>query len=165
MKIRTLSAKDAEVYRVIRLEGLKLHPEAFGSSYEEEVDNTIEDYGKRLGNELHFTYGAFEGDSLVGVVTLVPEGKRKMRHRANIYAMYVAPDVRGKGTARLLMEAAISKGRELEQIEQIHLTVTASNEPAKRLYTSLGFKTYGLDQKALKLGNLYFDEELMVLPL
>jgi ribosomal protein S18 acetylase RimI-like enzyme len=163
MEIRTLAAKDAELYRVIRLEGLKLNPEAFGSSYEEELDYTIEVYGNRLGAELNFTYGAFDGDSLVGVVTLVPEGKRKMKHRANIYAMYVTPAVRGRGVGKCLMEKAIAKARKLEGTQQIYLTVTASNEPAKRLYSSLGFNVYGLDQKAMRIGDQYYDEELMVL--
>lgn len=33
------------------------------------------------------------------------------------------------------------------------------------MYQSLGFKTYGIDQNALKLDQAYFDEELMVLRL
>lgn len=38
MEIRLLTAADAAVYRHLRLEGLQMNPEAFGSSFEEEKD-------------------------------------------------------------------------------------------------------------------------------
>jgi RimJ/RimL family protein N-acetyltransferase len=38
-----------------------------------------------------------------------------------------------------------------------------TNDPAKRLYSSLGFKVFGKDKRAIKLDNAYFDEDLMVL--
>lgn len=163
MEIRQLNGQDASKYLVIRHECLRMNPEYFGSSYEEEIYYEEDEYRDRLQNEFAYTYGAFDGDSLVGVVSLFPEGKLKMRHRANIYAMYVAPAKRGQGIGKFLMKTAIRKAEELDRIEQLHLTVTASNEPAKRLYTSLGFKVYGLDKKALRVGDTYYDEELMVL--
>ncbi|GKU81501.1 hypothetical protein NCCP28_08970 [Niallia sp. NCCP-28] len=42
MEIRILHTEDASVYQDIRLEALKNHPEAFGSSYEEEVHFSVE---------------------------------------------------------------------------------------------------------------------------
>jgi hypothetical protein len=36
---------------------------------------------------------------------------------------------------------------------------------ARRLYASLGFESYGRDIHALKLGDAYVDEELMLLRL
>lgn len=38
MEIRKLTPEDAALYRTIRLEALRSHPEAFGSSYEEELE-------------------------------------------------------------------------------------------------------------------------------
>jgi ribosomal protein S18 acetylase RimI-like enzyme len=163
MEIRRLNGQDAEKYRIIRHEGLRLNPEAFGSSYEEEILYDEPEYRYKLESEFAYTYGAIEGESLIGVVTLVPEGKRKMKHRANIYAMYVTPAHRGQGIGKFLMKTAIKKATELETIEQVYLTVTASNEPAKKLYTSLGFEVFGVDKRALKIEDTYFDEELMVL--
>jgi RimJ/RimL family protein N-acetyltransferase len=43
----------------------------------------------------------------------------------------------------------------------VQLTVVAGNETARRLYAGLGFEEYGLEKKALKLGDRYFDEILM----
>lgn len=163
MEIRRLNAADAEVYRCIRLEGLQLSPEAFGSSYEEELAYSVEVYRNRLDSELVYTYGAYDSAELIGVVTLVLESKRKMRHRANIYGMYVNPAARGQSVGKKLMQAVIGKASELSEIEQIYLAVVSSNVPAKRLYDSLGFKTYGFDHHALRIENDYFDENLMVL--
>ena len=44
MSIRRLTPADVESYRDIRLEGLRLNPEAFGSSYEEERDRAAEEF-------------------------------------------------------------------------------------------------------------------------
>jgi ribosomal protein S18 acetylase RimI-like enzyme len=165
MEIKILESKDAEKYREIRLEALQKHPEAYSSSYEEEIDSSIERYRTRLNDEHTFTFGAIEENQLVGVVTLVVEKKKKINHRANIFAVYVNHSKRRSGIAKRLMKEAIKKAREIEGVEQIYLTVTASNEPAKNLYQTLGFKTYGLDKRALKIGSIYFDDELMMLVL
>lgn len=161
MEIRRLLAEDAEIYQTIRLESLKLHPEAFGSSYEEEMEASVDKYRESLPKV--YTFGAFENGSLIGVVTLFPDGKRKMKHRASIFAMYVAAQARGKGVGKRLVEIAIEQARELGRIEQIHLQVVTSNESAKRLYSSLGFEVYGLEKRALRIGDTYYDEELRVL--
>ncbi|MBT2685143.1 MULTISPECIES: GNAT family N-acetyltransferase [unclassified Bacillus (in: firmicutes)] len=163
MEIRRLNGGDAESYRSLRHEALIKNPEAFSSSYEDEMYYEASDYGQRLDSKFTYTFGAFNGRQLVGVVTLVPEGKVKIRHRANIFAMYVTPSQRGNGTGRLLMKMAIQQATELTNVEQIYLTVNASNEPAKKLYASLGFEIYGIDKKAMVIDGTYHDEELMVL--
>ncbi|WP_404448662.1 GNAT family N-acetyltransferase [Sutcliffiella horikoshii] len=165
MIIRQLTPTDAENYRSIRLEALKNKPEAFSSSYEDEVEFSVEKYRGRFNNDHTYTFGAFEGEDLVGTVTLICETRKKIRHRSTIVAMYVKPDQRKSGVGKALMNMAINKAKELEKIEQIYLAVTVGNDPAKRLYTSLGFITYGVDRKSLKIDGTYFDEELMVLML
>ncbi|WP_331435161.1 GNAT family N-acetyltransferase [Bacillus sp. SA1-12] len=117
----------------------------------------------RFHSQESFTFGAFENEKLFGVVTLVKEKKSKLIHRANIFAMYVSPEKRGIGVGKYLILKAIKKAKENEEIEQIYLTVVSTNSRAKRLYSSLGFKVFGKDKKALKLEQTYFDEELMVL--
>jgi RimJ/RimL family protein N-acetyltransferase len=38
-----------------------------------------------------------------------------------------------------------------------------TNKAAHNLYLSLGFESYGLEPKALKIDNRYYDDELMFL--
>jgi hypothetical protein len=47
-------------------------------------------------------------------------------------------------------------------VEQVQLLVVTDNERARRLYVSEGFVIYGLERRALKLGERYLDEYLMV---
>jgi ribosomal protein S18 acetylase RimI-like enzyme len=164
LEIRQLGTKDAKNYLFVRLEALQNSPYAFASSYEEEKDDSAEKYSVRFAAAKNFcTYGAFAGPQLVGVITLVREQKVKLKHRANIVAMYVKPEQRGNGIGKALMNKAIHKARTMEGMEQLYLTVVTSNETAKKLYSSMGFEVFGEEKSALKVDDMYYDEAWMVL--
>ncbi|KON89825.1 acetyltransferase [Sporosarcina globispora] len=163
MEIRPLRQEDAEIYKVIRLEGLKKNPEAFGSSYEEEAGRPPEVYGERFKADNSFHFGAFENGKLIGVVSLVRETGIKIKHRSNIYAMYVTESARQNGVGKSLVSRAVEKARSWDGVEQIHLAVMSENKPAKKLYASIGFEIYGKERHALKIDKKYYDEDLMAL--
>ncbi|MFA1822098.1 N-acetyltransferase family protein [Virgibacillus oceani] len=164
MEIRQLDIDDAQNYLSLRLEALQNSPYAFASSYEEEKDDAAEKYRVRFhAAKNSFTFGAFKGTQLAGVITLVSEQKVKLKHRANIVAMYVKPEERGKGIGKALINEAIQKARSMGGIEQLYLTVVTSNEAAKKLYSSMGFEVFGKEEKALKIDDVYYDEAWMVL--
>lgn len=102
---------------------------------------------------------------LAGTVTLFPETKKKFKHRATIVAMYVAPQHRRSGAGKKLVNAALDLAREMAGVTHVYLAVTSTNIPAKKLYESLGFVTYGVDKSALNLDGKLFSEDLMVLVL
>jgi ribosomal protein S18 acetylase RimI-like enzyme len=162
-----LTSVDAEVYRGLRLQSLRLHPEAYLSSYESEKKLSIVTTRIRLEpSENNFTLGAFDGEEkLVGIVTFFRESRPKIDHKANIYSVYVDSDVRKQGVGRRLMVELIARARLLPGLEILNLTVTSNNVAAKRLYESLGFICYGTEPKAMKLGDEYLDEDLMILML
>ncbi|KGR76166.1 GNAT family N-acetyltransferase [Ureibacillus sinduriensis] len=165
MNIRILTEADAQNYQTLRLRALQTNPESFGSTYEREVHFTIEQVEERIRQaEDRFVLGAFQEDgSLMGIVLLMRELDRKSKHKATIYGMYTAPEVRGQGVGKALLIEIINRANDFDGVEQIHLQVIATNESAKKLYKSLGFETYGVEPRALKDGDRYFDEELMVL--
>ncbi|WP_430702177.1 GNAT family N-acetyltransferase [Mesorhizobium captivum] len=70
-----------------------------------------------------------------------------------------APKCEDLGLAGALVERLLSEARGV--VEEVHLKVVTSNNAAVRLYTRLGFKEYGLEQRALKVGDRYYDEVLM----
>ncbi|MGH2484533.1 MAG: GNAT family N-acetyltransferase [Ktedonobacterales bacterium] len=163
--IRQLDVRDAEGFRTVRLRALREEPEAFGSSYAEQVGRPPSYFEERLRpTEQRVTLGAFDGDALIGTVTITQESGAKDRHKGVITTMYVAPEVRGRGVGRALLLAAIERARAMPGVEQIHLGVVARMTAARALYRSQGFVVYGTEPHALKLGNGdYLDEELMVL--
>lgn len=167
MKISILNAADASSYQAVRLDGLRKDPNAFGSTYDREVKFSLETVSERIQpSQDKFVLGAFEEDgSLIGVVTFMRDSGIKTLHKGNVFGMYVIPGKRGMGVGRKLMEALIRRAREVEGVEQINLTVVADNHPAKQLYRSIGFETFGLERNALKFEGQYFDEEWMVLRL
>lgn len=70
MYIRTLTSADAEIYRGLRLQALRRHPEVYLSSYESEKKLSIVTTRIRLEpSENNFTLGAFDdGEKLVGTL-------------------------------------------------------------------------------------------------
>ena len=52
-----------------------------------------------------------------------------------------------------------------ENVELIQLSVVRENRPARRLYESVGFLEFGMELKASKQRDKYYDEALMALDL
>ncbi|OCA86204.1 MULTISPECIES: GNAT family N-acetyltransferase [unclassified Bacillus (in: firmicutes)] len=167
MNIRILEESDAHLYQKVRLNALKMNPEAFGSTYEREVGYSLDMVKERIKPTMDkYIVGAFDNrKSLVGIVTFIREDNLKTRHKGNVYGMYIAPGNRGQGLGKLLMNELISKAKNSEGLEQINLTVVSDNHYAKKLYKSLGFEVYGIERNALKFNGRYYDEDLMVLKL
>ena len=167
MNIRILTEDDAQSYQNVRLRALQTNPEAFGSTYEREVNFSLEIVKERIApTQDNFVLGAFDDcSSLIGIVTFMRENGVKMRHKANVFAMYVTQENRGKGVAKLLMTELIRMAKSCDGLEQLNLAVVSENAAAKKLYKSLGFEGYGMERNALKFNGRYFDEDLMVLRL
>jgi hypothetical protein len=103
------------------------------------------------------------GSPLVGAAGLRVQNRVKLQHKGVLWGMYVRPEARGKGLAAALVQQVVEHARTL--VEEVCLTVVASNAAAIRLYGAAGFKEYGLERRALKVGSEYYDEVLMALPL
>jgi len=162
LKVRRLEASDVADYRELRLEGMKAHPESFGASWESEAEKPISWWAERL--ETATVFGGWVNDSpLVGVAGLAVYDTPKMRHKGVLWGMYVRPGARGTGLAAALVQQVVAHARTL--VEQVCLTVAASNVAARRLYGAAGFEEYGLERRGLKVGSEYYDQVLMVLPL
>ena len=167
MNIRQLTAHDAPVYQPLRLRALREHPEAFGSSLEDELPLPLEQVARQLvdtlGNSVSF--GAWLDGQLVGIVNLYRSPRLKTRHKALLGGMYVAPEARGNRIGKALLEQTLSYARTIDGLEDVTLAVTVGNNAARRLYLGAGFVPYRVEPRYIKLGNRYFDVEWMILRL
>jgi RimJ/RimL family protein N-acetyltransferase len=161
MKIRLLTIDDLSSYKSLRLEALKQVPEAFVSSYEEEINYSQKDW--EVGFAKSNIFGAFIEGLLVGSAGFYRLNTQKTKHRGVLFAVYVKPTARGQGMASALVDVIITHAQ--LQVSQIHLACVTTNLTAVKLYEKHGFKIYGTEPRALKIGDAFFDEYLMVLNL
>jgi ribosomal protein S18 acetylase RimI-like enzyme len=156
-----LRQSDLPLFRPVRLEALRQHPEAFGSSFEEEQAS---DLARMIGEPPSLTVGGFVDDVLVGITGLVVSPRVKQRHKGHVVSVYVTPPFRRTGLARGLLDRVIQEAR-ANGLVQLTLSVTVGNVPARMLYLCAGFTVCGVEPLSLRVGAEFLDEELMALRL
>jgi RimJ/RimL family protein N-acetyltransferase len=157
IQIRRLTPSEGAAYREIRLEALRLNPEAFGSTFEAESARPLAHFSERVAGCPVF--GAFRDAEIVGMAGFLGREGAKDAHKGYLWGMYVRAGARNAGVGRKLAEAVIEHARRHVEVPQ--LDVVCENEAARRLYASLGFVEYGIERKALKHAGRYYDEVLM----
>ena len=151
MIIRELISTDVAAYQALMLCGLQAHPEFFRISAKDAGEPMVPFAPSRVDA---FTLGAWlhEGQ-LAGVVSFARETQEKLRHKALLYRMYVRAESSGRGIGRNLVQ------------EVVRRAVVSLNLRAKRLYGSEGFTVFAREERGLKMGEAYCDEEQMALRL
>jgi ribosomal protein S18 acetylase RimI-like enzyme len=157
--IRRLRSDDAASFKAIRLEALKANPELLRSTFEGEDRLGVAWFAGRL-EDTH-TVGAFRDRELVGIAGFAIQQGQPNAHKGRLFGMYVRSSSRNLGVGRLLLGAVLDVAR--QTVELIQLSVVSDNRPARRLYESAGFLEFGLETKASKYGDRYYDEALMAL--
>jgi len=156
--IRLFGGADAELYRELRLEALKLHPHAYGSTFEAEAAEPLAIFERRL-TSFEILLGSI-GTEPMGMARLSIPTFATERHKGMLTGMYVRASARGSGLATALVDAIVERAR--GRVALIELSVVTTNERAYRLYRRQGLEIYGVDPCALKHGDRYFDEYQMV---
>lgn len=159
MDIRQLTDNDWEIWKAFRLIALKNAPEAFGSSLEEEQalpDRQFQDWLKR-----NVVLGAFIDEQLIGSAGYFMLEFSKEQHRGILFGVNVMPEHRNKGIAQQLVQQVIDLAKKV--VIQLHLKVVSTNPSAIHAYEKCGFKYYGTEPRSLKIGERFYDENMMVL--
>ncbi len=162
---RKLKPSEAADFRRVRLECLQKFPDSFGTLFEDEVVKPklyFEDLIEKNVPDAFF-FGAFYEKNLIGIAGFVRGDRTKTRHRGEIVAMYVNPDLRGQRVGENLLRALIKAVFEIEEIEQVHLTVVADNPAAVKLYERIGFESFGVQENYFKSGERYWNQNFMQL--
>jgi ribosomal protein S18 acetylase RimI-like enzyme len=171
--IRALQTADLPAFVALRNEMLRLYPQAFTSDHETERHKPPDSFVSRLGEPKsgHCIWGAFEdnapGSPLLGTIALERDRdtRPQKRHIAHVTAVMVHPQAQGRGLATQLIASSVACAKANQEIDQLILTVTASNAHVVRLYERAGFVSYGLLPRAIQVSGVFFDKLHMRLDL
>jgi GNAT superfamily N-acetyltransferase len=167
MHVDRLQPSDAARYRELMLQAYELAADAFTSTAEERAQEPESFWVKRISDpfDLSVVLGAFDDDVLVGTVALEFSARPRTQHKALVIGMYTTPSARGKGVGRALLKAIIEHARTRKCLLMLILTVTEGNEPAVKLYRSVGFETFGVEPMAILTPSGFKAKVHMWLPL
>ncbi len=144
MEIRRIRANEWRDLRDLRLRALSDAPDAFGSTYEQEAEQPEQGWldwatdGAEGGSS--FTVLALDDGRWIAMATGAPH--RDHLGEAGLFGMWVAPDARGAGIGRELVEHVV-RWAGSQAFPVLRLQVTQSNDAAVRLYTRCGFTDTG----------------------
>ncbi|MGE0495729.1 MAG: N-acetyltransferase family protein [Vulcanimicrobiota bacterium] len=146
--IRRLQADEVEALKAIRLESLATDPAAFCSTFDGESALPEAEWearalrGAESESQAVFVLDLGQLRGILGVVLVEPD-------HADLWGVFVAPDARGHGWARQLVEAGLAWAR---QAGATHITLEANAAlaPALALYHATGFQ---LDGRRRQLGD------------
>ncbi|PHM38891.1 GNAT family N-acetyltransferase [Xenorhabdus mauleonii] len=155
--VRRVNESDLEDFRRVRLEALRLHPEAFGASYEDWNQKPTQFFGDLLRDN-HILGGFDLHNNLQGIIGVNCSTSPKLSHVATIWGVYVRSEMRGSGLSGKLMEAALEAACSARTVK---LSVATTNHVARALYRSYGFTEWAIDTAVLCVNGVFHDEFLM----
>lgn len=155
--IRLLTKKDAAAFYRLRLRAVKEETRSFLETHAEVKKRPAGSYFKN-----GWIAGAFIDGKLVGISGMYRHQGKKIEHKGTVWGVYVTPETRGQGLARLLIERLIQKANDIG-LELLQISTDHTNSATQGLYQKLGFKPYGIEKHILKLPDgSYVDDVWMV---
>jgi ribosomal protein S18 acetylase RimI-like enzyme len=139
--VRRLAAQEADLLRDVRLRALRDAPMAFGSTLARETGYEPEKWERWAAEAASGERQAvFIAEPAAGMASGVIDDEDPAL--AHLYAMWVAPDARGTGAGKALLEAVVAWAAQ-RGAERLTTSVTDGNAVAAGLYTAAGFADTG----------------------
>ncbi len=161
VSVVALGPEDWRDLRAIRLEALRSDPAAYSSTYEETLARPDEHWRQRLANDQNVHLLARAQSRPIGMVGGYLGSDEGDDSVAVVFGMYVTKKHRGRGIGRLLLTSLIDRLSAFPQITTIRLGVTETQDPARRLYESVGFQVVGKTEEGIVVDGQRYDELIM----
>lgn len=151
VEIVGVTPQDWQAHRDLRLEALRIAPEAFGSRYEDELANDELTWRERIGR-IAFWQARLDAEP-VGMIGLWEVAEPEVGSpdapmaAAYLVAMYVRATARRLGIGSRLVETAAAEAARRGH-DRLLLQVSARNLPARAMYESAGFAPVDLPLRA-----------------
>ena len=138
--IRRIQIDESDLFRQMRLASMRDAPYAFSSSYESALLRNSESWRDQANSTAQgvdrATYFAFFDNIPIGITALYRiEGKTDV---GEVIQVWVAPEYRGKGVAKELMDA-IFEWANKNNFRIIKATIIGGNTRALKFYRKYGF--------------------------
>jgi len=161
--IRRLIPQESLIWKNFRIQSLLEDPEAFFSPYpiEEENDFTELQLQERL--EKQTILGAFNNEILVGTLGLRTFEGTKLFHRGILFDLHVHPQYREIGIEENLLKSMLEIAK--KKIIQVHASVFGADKEYFDFYQRHGFEWMAAHPRSLKIGEQFYDEEILILKL
>ncbi len=155
--IRQLSSDDLDAYLALRREAVVESPHSFLESLEDVDALPREEHLRRLQHGAMF--GAYDEDTLVGMVGYAVQSGSRVAHRGYVHGMYVSPKERGKGMASRLLATLIAHAKQ-HGLECLDLSVESGSGAVIALYEKIGFTIYGRYPHIMKMPDGSYIDDL-----
>ncbi|WP_426808761.1 GNAT family N-acetyltransferase [Pseudomonas sp. WOUb67] len=143
--VDSVTASNWRAYRKIRLRALRESQDAFASTYEHESAREDGEWEARVSamasSSSAQAFFASQHNEVCGLVWCKSSGIEV--DVVELFQMWVAPDVRGFGVGRALLERAVTWAMD-QGAQRVRLGVTIADSPAMRLYKASGFYPVGI---------------------
>jgi ribosomal protein S18 acetylase RimI-like enzyme len=161
VRVVRLSPQDWRIFKVIRLEALRLEPAAFSSAYAETRTRPDESWRQWLETPRCLVLVALAGERPIGIVGAYLGSEDGDASVAFVFGMYVNREYRRQGVGRRLLTSLMDLVLEFPEIAAIRLWVTEERDSARILYESVGFQVVSRESQKLLGDGLLRDELVM----
>lgn len=158
MIVRQLTAADLAAYRALHRFGIAESPQGVVDVAETDAARPDEVVEAMLARGEG--WGVFDGERLLGKLTLDALPYPSLARTFWIHAVYVHPEARGAGASTKLLQAAIDHARG-KGARRVALWVNSVNPPARKLYERLGFQETGRIPGGIQVAGEFVDDVLM----
>lgn len=153
---------DLEIFKTLRLEALKTHPEAYASGYDDWV--TLDQSGWYARMDDVFIQVAFNQNDPIGMMAVHVSPRSRFAHRGTMVMVYLRDTARGSGAAKAMLDACARCAKDAG-LTQLELSVSAANARAQGFYLREGFVQFGRLPNGYCHDNVLTDDIMMWRPI
>ena len=162
MEIRRLIPADYDGYYAVRLAGLEECPAAFATdaaAWKTAPRDAIERLLKLSQERKDMAImGAWIDDQVVGTIAMKRDLRPSVMHKTSLLGFYVYPSYRRQGIGQALLTEFIALAQDIPDLLQIRTIANLSCTEALSLFKKVGFERFGLEPKAKKVDNTFYDQ-------